>query len=307
MQAQPDSERESRDALLTVVMFVLLLLSVGGAWLLVRGRGSLTRAAADVLKQIRTDGLDAHWEGQTVRWYVTREDGKPTGWRLLLRARRNDGGFEGIDFGVWTAPQHGVSWSHWSLNADATEALYVARVLSGRKFGKTIVKLGNGRIVIQQELESGSFTSVAGAPQTYLPEGLMTLAQSLVARNKSQATFKITLDLLPPSGTEPHFIPVNMRYALPGNVPGASSAVRAELGGTGNEEMFYLDDQGEVVRSVAETMTEDIADFDEVRAIFGDTANLKYILRRLRVYKTAADLADRLLPHESEDTEDEPD
>lgn len=298
-------------------MFVLLLLSVGAAWLLARGRGSPIRAAMNVIEQIRAEGLDAHWQAKTVRWYVIRANGVPAGWRLLLRARRDDGGFEGIEFIVsGNAPQRKVNWWHWSLNADATKGVYVARALSRRKFGptfalftdgRTVVTLGNGRIVIQQELESGSFTSASGAPPTYMPEGLMTLAQALVAKNKSQATFKMTIDALRPSGTEPHFVPVNIRYASPGDVPGASSAVRVELGGTDNVDMLYLDDRGEVVRIVTRTTVEDVSDFDEVRAIFGDTANLNYILRRIRVYKTAAILAARLLARKSEGVEDEPD
>ena len=308
MQTSPDSPRVSRQGLLTAVMFVLLLLSVGAAWLLTRGRGSPTRAAMNVLEQIRADGLGAHWEGQTVRWYVIRANGKPVGWRLLLRAGRDDGGFEGLEFIVaGNAPRRSVNWWHWSLNADATKGVYVAQALSRRNFGKTIVKLGNGRIVIQQELKSGLFTSAASVPPTYLPPGLMRLAYSLVARNKSQATFKTTIDSRRPSGTKPDFAFANIRYAAPDDAGGASLAVRMGGDSTGNATMLYMDDRGELVRTVTEITVEDIADYDEVRAIFGDTANLKYILRRIGVYKTAAGLAARLLPHETERTEDGPD
>ena len=305
MQRQSDRPALSRQSLLTIVMLAVLLISVGGAWLLARGRGAMARTAVEIIRQIRGDGLARHWDPQTVRWYLDRRDGRAGAWRLLLRARRQGGGFEGLTFIVRQShPNRRVTWAYWSLNADATSGTYFARTLSGQHLGrgwahvidsKTIVALADGQITIRQDIGPEPFLSQADTPPAYLPEGALALAQALVARRKAKAVFKITQDSKPPAGRRPRFVPVTMRYEGSGAAGGAASAVTRRIRGQKDPDMLYLDERGIPVRIESAGWVEQAVDRQQAQAAFADTADAEFILQLLRGHTEPVALVRRLL------------
>ncbi|HUU59566.1 MAG TPA: hypothetical protein VMZ50_08485, partial [Phycisphaerae bacterium] len=99
----------SREARLTVVMLLVLGVSVGGAWWFVRARAPLAETGAEIVQRIRSHGLGRYWPRPTVRWFLTRSNGRAGGWRLLARAMRQGGEFEGLEIASITGQRQSMA------------------------------------------------------------------------------------------------------------------------------------------------------------------------------------------------------
>ncbi|MDY6913688.1 MAG: hypothetical protein SVT52_04435 [Planctomycetota bacterium] len=202
----------------SVVLLGVLLGSVAVAWWLVRSRSGYQHRGADILAQIRSRGLDAFWkEEQAIEWFAIRSDKELIGWRAMARFRRPDKGFEGISIAF--TPKGSIrSWEHWSLNADATENNYLAGPLLPGPAGliplpNTRIQLADGRILVQQRIKGRKYQSHVDVPDNYLPEGMLTLAASAVAREKTSATFQLVFNETPPRRQTTYLGLVEMEYA----------------------------------------------------------------------------------------------
>jgi len=188
-----------RFELLAVIMLGTLLASVGVAWLLVRRARAKTRRGAEVIAQIR-QGLALHWRNHPkVQWYLVRIDDELIGWRAIARIPRKGGGYEGMNLYYQSIGPGAVIAERWTLNADASEGLYDARVLVGNAAvpnrPDTHIALSDGQVKV---LHAKYGRSRAAAPTNYVPEGTRDLACFLAGRRKATAQFQMVLNDMPP-------------------------------------------------------------------------------------------------------------
>jgi len=301
----------SREARLTGVMLLVLGVSVGGAWWFVRARGSLAEVGAEIVQQIRRQGLGRYWPRPTVRWFLTRSNGRAVGWRLLARAMREGNEFEGLEIvsirgqGQSTA----LTWAYWSLGSHAGRGSYRSEVITVQQVGplqkwstqgETHVDVENGTIEISQKLGREQFQSTARTPPNYLPEGALPLARALVAADKTEGLFKLTYDHVPPVRGVPQFFSVKLRTVDLASQRGAAAAVRQT--GTGvPPATYFLDADGITVRKTSADTVEDSVTAKEVLAEFPGAAKL--ITHALQGQKEPLALMKKLLSDEAEPPE----
>jgi hypothetical protein len=196
----------ARRSLLAGLMMALLAASVGVAWWLSASRHFDPRAAGEVLGSIRKRGLPAFWGDQLVaNWYIRyRADGKPVGWHVAKRIRRQGGGYAGTRI-----EQTGDLFSiqTWALDDTARTGKYESRrwrwrmlSLPGRivrmpvPSDTTEIGFGNGRLDVIQAAGNREIKASAPLPDDYIPNGLADLAMYETAAQGRKTMFSILSD-----------------------------------------------------------------------------------------------------------------
>lgn len=210
-ETSPTQEKRRKTRLL-LVLFAVLLLTVGLAWALVKAKQQPLENGARLADRLGAEGLSAHWPDRDVSWYVIEEDGHPIGMSVRGLWRRDDGGYDGLEVLQRT---NTVSAAVWTLAPKADRGTYLGRSLQvhprfGQVESKAFVRLGDQRVRI---LQGGEVSSAARAPANYAPEGTLDLLIALAGRADRNAQFQVTLDSVPPWGTMPRFFPIYARPA----------------------------------------------------------------------------------------------
>ena len=196
----------TRRSLLAWLMMALLAASVGAAWWLTASRHFDPRAAGEVMGSIRKRGLPALWGDQLVaNWYIRyRADGKPVGWHVAKRLRRQGGGYAGTRI-----KQTGDLFSiqTWALDDTARTGKYESRRWRWRTIslpGRTVrmpvpsdateISFGNGRLDVIQAEGNRVLKASAPVPDDYIPNGLDDLAMYETAAWGRKTMFTILTD-----------------------------------------------------------------------------------------------------------------
>ena len=88
------NSKQRRQAIMSLVMLAVLLASVAWAWVLVRRADRLPKRGAEIIAQIRREGLARYWPNElTLRWYLIRTPRGYSGWRAMVQAPVEDGGY----------------------------------------------------------------------------------------------------------------------------------------------------------------------------------------------------------------------
>ena len=196
----------TRRSLLAWLMMALLAVSVGVAWWLAASRHFDPQVARQVTGGIRKRGLPAFWGDQLVaNWYIRyRADGKPVGWQVAKRLRRQGGGYAGTRI-----EQTGDLFSiqTWALNDTARTGNYESRRWRWRTLslpGRTVrmpvplditeIGFGNGRLDVIQAAGNREIKASAPLPDDYIPNGLADLAMYETAAQGRKTIFSILSD-----------------------------------------------------------------------------------------------------------------
>ena len=191
----------ARRSVLAGMMMALLAGSVGIAWWLAESRHFDPRAAGELLGGIRQRGLPAFWGNElTTNWYIRyRPDGKPVGWSVSKRLRRQGGGYAGTRI-----EQYGDLFSTrtWTLDDAARTGRYegVRWRIPGRVVRNpllqdtTEIEFGNGKVGVLQAQGGLPIKALAPLPDDYIPNGLADLAMYEVAARGRKAVFSILPD-----------------------------------------------------------------------------------------------------------------
>ncbi|KPK86258.1 MAG: hypothetical protein AMJ81_01715 [Phycisphaerae bacterium SM23_33] len=190
-------------AILGVLMLGLLLATVGAAWLLESSSSRRVRAAAEILAEIRKEGLDSFWPAELeVHWYLAQKDKRIIGWRAAAAGRSQNGDFLGVDVDMQGRRQDPVC-EQWRLNADATEGAYTALVRTPLGYRPdTDITLQRGSVkVVQHNLPNYQrLQARSPAPENYLPEGLLEPVVRRVAAAGADAQFRLVFNDQPNPG-----------------------------------------------------------------------------------------------------------
>jgi len=303
MCARNTDRRPARDALLSVILFGVLLASVGGAWLVVRRSGGPTASSrgAEIVARIRRETLGAFWPGSTsIRWFLLRQGRDVVGFRSVVTQPRADGGFDRLRMDVrpWT-DRPGSIWSHCRLNADATECQYRAGRLDITPRGMGIssdtrIVLADGRVEMAQRIGSSIIgryiRSSAPSPANYLPEGTLWLACRLVARRRDEARCSLIIDHLAPIGSATRFVEVLISYVGRGDANTDVVRVSPEPVEASAGQMYHLDADGRVVGHVAGETVASLASAESIAEDFPDARRL--VERMMKRVGMAAEEAD---------------
>jgi len=292
-------------------MLLVLAASVGGAWWFVRARAPLAETGAEIVQRIRSHGLQRYWPRPTVRWFLTRSNGRAVGWRLLARAMRQGGEFEGLEVASVTGQRQSVTltWAYWSLDSHAGRGSYRSEIITVQQVGplqkwstqgEARVDVENGTIEISQKFGRERFQSRAGTPPNYLPEGALPLARALVAADKTEGLFKLTYDHVPPVRGVPQFFDVKLLYVDPASQQGAAAALR-QTGRGVPPTTYFLDADGITVRKTSADTVEDAVTAKEVLAQF--PGRRSFIAHALRGQKEPLELMEKLLSDEADPAE----
>ena len=231
----------SRFVVVSVLMLAILLASLGVAWWLIQ-RHPATRGA-EILAQLRREGLAAYFHGTTDRWMLHRGPaGQIIGWRLQLIRAEKDGHFHGLDVSVLPSPTGSpkILWEEWRLDGSAKQGEYIAGRLESDRVRRsrspdTSIKLDNGYLTVQQRALGHTIKSESSAPGNYIPEGMLSLVCLQVARNKTRGRFNFILNSELPQklrggySTLPPFVDVRIQHLprLKHQVQGAVAAAVA--------------------------------------------------------------------------------
>lgn len=158
---------------------------------------AMTDRGADVIAEIRKNGLDHYWgDKSAVMWYVHTLNRRVTGWRASVLRRRTGGAFEGLDM------HSDGRWEYWTLDNGATRGRYEAglwkHVVGSAHLERTIdtkISLAEGRVKLWQK-DHG--VSEAPVPENYVPEGLLDLTYRLTAGRKTKAQFAVVFNVQAP-------------------------------------------------------------------------------------------------------------
>jgi len=290
-----------------VIMFGLLLASVGVAGWLSRTRGAPARRGAEMIKRIRRDKLGRYWDKAEIRWLLLRRGGeRPVGWRAVAVSPGDDDEFEGIDVRVnYSGRSPARRWECWALKGDATRGAYAAgtfAIVSIRgkaslgRHTDTRVVLGPDGIEVQQQLSARRGSNVTGpknyqstsrTPSNYLPEGTVCLAAMLVALDRTEAVFKQVFNELPPHGGHSGHVgttrlgTVRMSHAAAPEGYGIDDEAfrvvtiqRSIEGQQVASEIHVLDEKAFPVLIAGESIVESTASEEEVAAAFPKAALL---------------------------------
>jgi len=297
---RPTAVSPRRQALVAVVMLAVLLGSVGAAWWLVHHTAAPHRTGEEILRELRREGLGAYWSGIREQWYLRHVDGRPRGWRLVLRAPAEGGGFHGLHvFGHQAPAGQGriIKWEKWRLNADATEGEFTAGdVVTGRTTHlagtDTEIRLSGGMIEAKQVIDGILLDSTVAAPGNYAPEGTLSLLHRLVADRRTEAAFRLVFNEEEPVGRETYLATAVMRYDGTAQVDGKEARrvrVRASGRRVAEEAAYYLDAEGNVLSVIVEGFREAPASAEEVSALFPDAVETVRQLIRASGWRFAPD------------------
>ena len=231
-----------RAALATLVLMGILLLTVGGAWLLVRFYRSPSRQGAILLQEMRRRTLVDLWprEPYTARFERRDATGRLQS-RLRISRRPANDGFTGASLHEavsGAARRIGDVRETWAVSRDLSKGTYRAEYLSQG----LIVRIDLGREEVEFRA-TGLGPAQAEAPANYIPEGLEWLAVRLVARSGRKATFMTLLNEECLSAKDLVFSHLTLTPVDAQTVRG-----RYEGGEAPYSQTYFLDAAGEVNR-----------------------------------------------------------
>ncbi len=232
-----------RSGMLGVVMFAILVATVGLASWLTRTRLEPVRRGVEILERIRSRTLHAYWGPEaTTRWYlVTDSQGRPTGWWSRTISPTGEG-FSGT-LVSYREPQK-FSIEQWNLANDASSGEYRAAGESS-SLVDIVIQLEQGQVRVSRPMARQYRSGSSAAPENYIPEGMTSLALSEAVKAGKPAYFQIILNNLAIMGEE-------INFALVRVTPGERGLVRVEyevLGPRGmhkNVQLYQLDPQGNI-------------------------------------------------------------
>ncbi len=249
--------------MLNIILFVVLVASVGVAWTLTLTSGRDAHKGLAVMDDLRKQGADAVWNGGTARWFIIRQQGKPIGWKLTARVARANGAWGTLDTRV--AVENGQVRGYWSyseLANDLSRSTYRAGRLDIRNGGLTAIPLDDTVITfadgcvqaVQTISRMKQKVKSSDCPEgNYIPEGALPLVRVMVARKQTSGRFKLVSDYMPPNGSRTRFAIIEIAYEGAGGdrFPGTAK-VRSQMvsPAVASERVSFLDDQGNLAGAV---------------------------------------------------------
>ena len=274
-------------SLLAVVMLVVLLVSVGVAWVLGELADRRVKSAVATLAAVRRDGLAKHWpERLRLDWDLSYagDEADPSGWRAAIRGRGDQGEFAGM---VVHVSGQEYQLETWVLNADATSGYYDALRGVGWPLPDTSIKLDDGVVTVAPH-GGKRFPGRGQAPDNYLPEGTLELAVALVAAWRGNAQFALVFNERSNVGGRVEFGTVRMRYVGKGPTRQGKETRRVRVGFGGRrqgEQEYQVGPDGEVLaRSVLGRRFVAVGE-EELRGRFPEAPNIvgQLLPERLRI------------------------
>ncbi len=223
MPENPSNDNPTRHALLPLVLFGVLVLSVLTAWALTITQGAAVRAGEKLLAELRDRGLEEFWPEARLDWLISRHRGRVEGWEARTRLRRPDDTYEGLELRATVEGDGLVGiWSHWALREDLSQSSYTAGTMRWSGGLPTLrentrIEYQEGRVHVTQTLWTrggrARQRSSGVAEDHYIPEGALPLVTWLTARRRiDSAHFELVLDDLPPWGTQTRFGELDLSY-----------------------------------------------------------------------------------------------
>ena len=225
-----------------VIMFIVLLLSIGSAVWLVHARTVLpARQGREILLQMRRQGLSHYWQPQRITdIFVARDKtGRVIG-KMETSRWASDGKFNGRTEMEFSGKR---IVEGWALDDKLASGQYATDVI-GDPSGpvRTVISLQGGTVSVAQEKLSGARRADAPAGDLYLPEGSLHLAARLVAAGGHRAAFRIIVDRTAiEAGSKVNFTDVSM-------VPLSRREVRVEyrVNWVPQSQIYRFDKNGDV-------------------------------------------------------------
>jgi len=192
-------------------MLVVLVASVGVAWVLTEDRGAQRNRGEEILRQIRGRNLmKSLWGAKRVdSWYlVTNQANEAVGYQRLTRTF---GG--GVYRGALDDYRRGrvMAQEEWSLNADATVGQYSAKERRPTGLLVTRIIFREGQVTVISSDQRAPATS--RAPLNYIPEGLNRMVFFLAARGEQKAACRMIFNHSAVMGGRVNFETVQLRPA----------------------------------------------------------------------------------------------
>ncbi|MGC9454968.1 MAG: hypothetical protein ACP5HU_08885 [Phycisphaerae bacterium] len=283
MSAAQEASRRPKFALIAVLMFALLAVATGSAWLIVQQRRGPHDRGAELVEELHERGLSAWWQRlPQARWSLVRRGGRTIGWQVQLRLPTDDGGFEGLTLRLLRGEAgSGGYWEHWALNDSATAGEYRAGEIgiSGDRTltsNRTLIVLSEGVVRAEQTIRF-RVSSRAPAPENYAPEGTLPLLRRMAAEAGGEIAFRIVFNEQGPLGGRTSFGVFRMTARPPSEDErneGAArvvDAVQVYIDGSESEITYLLNEQGRTLSIIAGDTRTDGVEKSEVVAVFPES------------------------------------
>ncbi len=232
-----------RPAVIAVVMFVILLLSVGGVYWLITVKTTLPRGRGEeIIKTLRSKNLSEQMDTQFMQavFIARNHEGKIIGERTEFRWFR-DGRFlsETEETRLTNEGRNDVE-STCGLADDLSECYYQGRTNQLRT--EIILKDGKSSVTSHQKIHGmwKPLSGTADIPANYIPDGAMLPVLRLVAKSGESAGFCMAVD-------DSIFIGNNVQFTDLTIEPLDKNTIRTRssmLGGL--TQIYHLDSDGEI-------------------------------------------------------------
>jgi len=225
--------------LLAVVMCIVLLASVAVAYLLVVKRGVPAQRGAQIISQIRNEGLGAYWTDQPVALRYLGKDPEGRVRAVMLVSRQAiETGYSGTRR---LQTEAGLLLEQWTLSSDARRGAYSGPTGTVEPSTTTIL-LENGKASVVQNTRRGIKAAESPAPDNYIPEGMQRLVVQQVARSGKQAVFSGILNSEAIAAGRVRFATIAMKPLDAQTVTVTWRGVASRM-----RSVYHLDKQGRIV------------------------------------------------------------
>lgn len=247
--------------LVGIVMLLVLLGSVGIAYLIVRSAHRQTNQGSAIIAAMRSGTLTPHWRNQPqVQWYKRVMRAGAPRWRAVIHHVSPDGDFvTGGDVIFAYDPYAPTSWEFWKLSPDASSGWYEASNAS--------IRLADGKVSVFRP-DSKLQRTQGDAPENYIPEGTMNLACYLTARAGKPAQFRLILNSYIPQTADATFIAINVDNIVSTNT---GWRVTKSFPGQEADETLFFDKTGRLLKIESTSTADRPVDENEVPTPFKDT------------------------------------
>ena len=264
-----------RRGLLAGLMLVVLVASVGIAWMLERRSDKKTEAGAQIIRQVREKGLGNYWSDKLqIDWFLVQAYGETIGWKASAKGKIANGNFVGVDIEI--VPNRSHSHEIWTLNPDATIGNYHAEDSNGYK---TDISLKDGLVKVRRHA-GGAGTPVAHskAPENYLPEGTLQLAVQGVAKARANAQFAMVFNEQAIADDVVEFGTLRMKYVGKKKNSQGKDVNRVTMSkarmGRKHKIVYDLDEKGKILVIYGEKMQWTSAKKQDVQKAFANAPQL---------------------------------